>query len=679
VLSRRRFGAALGSATGVFLSGCSGDGDSDATTDDRSDPEADRIRVSVADEPTAWETLRVRVYHWGEPATSASVYLDETEVPQDIGAHGRTGQWDIEVPPRESIHLSVYLPNELVWERAYDVQIDCDNYPVTDDWFSLFHNTSSIDEVQFNPHRPGTSPAIDAVFAPYAGFDSQARQFLPHLLTDWHHDGGRMVATVREDVTWETGDAVDAADVAFQWEILLASDHVAADLLTGVAVVEEYEVAFEYPEETDPRVVEHAVLHERADHPPADWEPVHSGDVAPAALDVPEPTASGPLTVTGTGDPQADDPLTARFYEPRSRVDGAAVSPATRGAVNWSGYEVLDALDNPRAAMISLIVGEIDGSDPSQYWWSQRNQFTDSDDYRSFESPGVGGLALWFDHTSDPWTDRAVRRAIATALAPRVATESAEAPDLLVSPSQTGLPEPTRSAWFEADVPDGFDSANRDPARARDLLAAAGHEADDLSATIAAPDRHRYTRSTVVQSMADQLEDFGVDVDLRLLSRSEYPPTTAEGFDLLALPRGTHRRQFHPNFAYRYQLAGDPGTPPALSGYADWTDSPEIRLDGEDVSIHRRLDDLARAGDDSRTATAVRDLAKVVNRDVPFVEVYQRPDRTYVHDRWDSPSEGPDTRTEHPLFWLPIQNENRYGEVDCGGGLLKPAGSESPG
>lgn len=681
-LTRRRFAAAVGAVGVAPVAGCSGDGDTDGqaneggeeTEGEERDQGTNATNSSGSDSDDAVPETTVELFGYrqtgremgviarsdGDPLSDAPVYLRASDESRGdpIGHTGADGRLAFLVPDQDAFWIQVVPDGAATGERSVQALDSCQSVSHLDEWFRTMQAVDPVGEVEYNPHEY-TTPAMDGLFVPYARYDRSDGTFLPYLVADWTHEDDAMVASMREGITWENGEPVDAEALVFQWEILLEMDHPASRILTGVSATDTYEVRFEYEPGTNPNAVEHAVLHERADHPPADWQPVHDGDVAPADLEISEPTASGPLVLTDVTDEY-------RQYEVRNALDDVPDFVPACGQYNFRGYRVRYG-ENIQDLQQAMIARDADGvsvmtdSDQREYYPRQVVELS---------TPSPRGYGLLFNHDREPWNDRRVRKALAHSIDfERVVGDTN---DLVMTPPdrQMGLLEPAATDRIDDDTRDELNAYEYDPDRAQSLLEEAGYELGEMEPTV--PYLRGYVDTAVLtDGVFEQLWDVGWNPERQPVTPEELQSIERQGaFDVLSTYYVTEPHQFAPYFAFEHTLYGREGTPASVSGYASADEGATVEIDGDTVDVRDRIEELERTTDADRRDDIVADLARVVNEDLPYVQIGQRRSQTFLdEEQWGIPEESPHLHTERPHWWLPLVQE-RLDRVDSPG-LLK--------
>lgn len=649
-LSRRQLGASAVTGVAALASWRLLSGDAEDDEEEEDDEDAYRLVDAETDVVVAVEGGFVK----GAEVEMRATRDEEPVADADVGIEGRTvGQTDadgrasVQVPLADAIEVSLTRRDDVLFDESVTTERPANSDDHWFGWFDTAQHQFPVESFQYNPRRrDGRTSAMAGLFAPYAEFDCERGEFLPYLFEEWWHEDGRMVASMREDVTWETGEPVDADAIVFQWELLLDEDEKWG-FVTDVAATGDYEVAFHYEPGTNRGVVEHAVLHERADLPRTDWESVRDDDavsLGERALET--PTASGPLTLHRRTEDYHE-------YAVRNLLESVPDHPAG-DHFNWNGYRMGYREDQSRIGR-AVRQRELDGVHDLSASYYNLERYPDA--VETVTVPEAFGLGLWFDHGSEPWDDRAVRQAFACSIDTAWVVESVRSRQFRPHTVQTGLTDTARDQWFDESDLAEFDRYERDADRAERLLADAGLEFGDVQPELVVPERWSGWLG-LVDGIANELRRVGWDVDLVRVG-SEYWSRRRDGeFDVVAAPYVDAVEHHHPYFGFRHQLAGEAGTPADWSNYVGAEGeaaAPVVDVDGESVDLRATLQNLARTNDSDEQSAAVETLARVVNRDLPYVHVTQRYRQLAIdREKWSLPEGSRHLQTRRPLWWLPL-------------------------
>lgn len=491
------------------------------------------------------------------------------------------------------------------------------------------------------------------LFAQWTQYLIDDDEFHPHLVQEWEHDGGEMTLTLSEEFTWGSGDDVTAEDLVFQLEVFEAADQPIWQFIDSAEATGDYELTVSYPEGTNTDLVEYALLGELAAFSPEDFEGENWED-DPVSVEVENPDPSGPLALTEHNDDYSQT-------EPRDGLDDFA-DHHLADRYNWDGYRIEHRSDN-NSAHQSLISGETDG---------QHSLFTPPDvlgefpdDIHEFNVPGGFGMAIWFNHETEPWDQREVRQALYHSIdRESVITAVGESTKISHHPAPTGLTWASVENWLGDTEPEGFTVYERDVDRAEELLDEAGYEMGDLEIELAYPQTWS-DWATAAQTVVDHLNEAGWNASGD--PRDEGPGSYAGGDPDLFVDQHTEGgapRMNHPYFSLDYILRNR--LRDTESHFANYP--TEVEIDGETVDIEAELQTLATTGDEAEQEAIVERLARVVNEDVPCIYVMEKYEQSFINgDRFDIPDgDSPHFSSYWPMWWLPKVDESLGGYDEPG-------------
>ena len=253
-----------------------------------------------------------------------------------------------------------------------------------------------------NPLVPDSlRPAQYGIYEPLFIYSTTNGEFSPWLASEWSYndDGSVLTFTLREGVTWSDGEAFDAEDVAFTFNLL--RDNSALSGSSGVRAALDYVESFEA---TDPTTVTVTfsqpfspalyAIGQQAIVPQHIWSTIDD----PVTFANEDPVGTGPFTEIGVFRPQYWELLKNPNYWQAGlpKIEGLAYpsygsnDAGTLGLINddfdWMGMFVPDVEDSFVA------------QDPEHlaYWF-----------------PAVSGVVgLFFNTTKAPFDNADVRKAI---------------------------------------------------------------------------------------------------------------------------------------------------------------------------------------------------------------------------------------------------------------------------
>ncbi|GAB3039541.1 ABC transporter substrate-binding protein [Natronobiforma cellulositropha] len=518
-----------------------------------------------------------------------------------------------------------------------------------------------IETIQYNPHDPvafaGNHETL--LYEPFASYDVDAREWIPHGLESWEFDDDEVLLQLRDDLTWSDGTAVTADDLLTQFVLAFVADDDVWEHLAGVTAVDETTFTLSLAEPVNESSFEFLLL-DRTINTPAHvfaefFDRLNDGEEVDAvgndlrSFELEEPVASGPFEL---------EERTAEYVRYATRETHPRAS-----AIGVDGFTV-EQRSSVAGHVDDLLEGTLDGLDHLLVSTHELESIPDT--VTELHHPGTFGYGLAFNHADDHVGRREVRQAIALAIHTDFVADRAD-PRLTAVPSvPAGLASSITDAVLGEDL-EQFDPYDHDCPRATSLLESAGYErtADGswvdstgapLSLTI------QYTSGwaewqVATDTIASQLRDFGMDVTLAPAERGLLESTLSDGdFQVTALEWNTAGvAGFNPAASLAFQLRNrhfDSST--SFLNYPDTVEVPA--MDGSDT-MEVDLDaafDLLETAPESQADAIVRDLAWVVNQDLPMLPIYDDVRQVLVRsDRWTVPDEVHSITDQRQLLsWL---------------------------
>ncbi|MFP8952462.1 ABC transporter substrate-binding protein [Natrialbaceae archaeon A-arb3/5] len=496
------------------------------------------------------------------------------------------------------------------------------------------------------------------LFAQWTQYLIDDDEFHPHLIEEWTHEDGEMTLTLSEEFTWGSGDELTAEDLAFQLEVFEAANQPVWEFIDDAEATDEYELTITYPEGTNTDLIDYSLLGYQAAYSPENFEDEDWED-DPAGIEIDDPDPSGPVALTEHND-------TYSQTEPRDGLEEYADHHLAE-RYNWAGYRI-EFRDGNNAAHDSFIADEIDGQHSLFAPPDVLEEFPD--DVREFQVPGGFGMAIWFDHETEPWDQREVRQALYHSIdRESVITSVGESTKISHHPAPTGLTWATVDDWLGSSEPDGFTTYDYDPDRAEELLAEAGYEMDEIEIELTYPQTWS-DWATAAQTVVDHLNEAGWDASGD--PRSEGPGGYAgAGPDIFVdqHTEGGAPRMNHPYFSLDYILRNR--LRDTDSHFANYP--TEVEIDGETIDVEDELQLLTQTEDQSDQEEIVERLARVVNEDVPCIYIMEKYEQSFINEtRFEIPEEeSPHFSSYWPMWWLPKVDDSLDGYDTPG--LLKAA------
>ncbi|MDJ1434633.1 ABC transporter substrate-binding protein [Halostagnicola sp. A-GB9-2] len=523
-------------------------------------------------------------------------------------------------------------------------------------WFNTAQVEHEVGQYQYNPHEwGGFTHASFGLFDEYAQYLVGEDEFYPHFVEEWETDEGEMTLHLRDDYTWGNGDDITADDIVMQLEIGEALDSNLWEFADDVEATDDHTVVISYSEGTNTDIIEHTVLNESLDHPPADWVEIHEAiqngdDVDIFGHEIEEPTPSGPIELSNTTD---------SYHEYTIRDDHPLADN-----YDWEGYRMEYRSEN-QAAHQSFQQQDLDGihslfADPEIM-----DTFPDS--LEEIQIPGGFGFGVAFNYDDEHYGDREVRQAFMHALDRDLVIENIGESTSIKHDAPTGLTAVANDEWF-GDPTDQYEPYEHDLDRVEELLESAGYErnGDDIwerdgevleANIIVASSWSDWV--TMASTCADQLSQAGFDSSADTRGEGAWYELMADGdFQVTAYghTQGGDPAMNHPFFALRWKLLNrEHDSDSSFYNYPEEVTVPEMDGDGEmTVDFNEEFEALAATNDEAEMQEIVERLAWVVNQDVPLAIIQEKYEQTFIdREMWDIPDESEHFQSYWPLWWLP--------------------------
>ncbi|HEX7002958.1 MAG TPA: glutathione ABC transporter substrate-binding protein [Trueperaceae bacterium] len=326
---------------------------------------------------------------------------------------------------------------------------------------------------------------------------TESGEAVPDLAESWEisEDGTQYTFQLRPGVTFHDGAPLNAQAVKASFERLLAEDRDTSasayfkPIVESVEVVDDLTVRFTLNEPFAPFL---NTLAHPAGH-----------IVSPLAIEqYGEELGMHPV---GTGPYQFSEWVRGERLV-LERFDDYFEGPAPMAAIE---YRII-----PEAATRVALLETDEADIILRVTPDEAKRLAQNPEIKLETTPTARAMFMAINMTREPFDDKRVRQAINHAVNVReiiTALFGEEVPQLdsPLAPGVFGY-NPTRTYEF-------------DPERARELLAEAGYEAGDISIDLWSPSGRYVQDATVAQAVAQQLEAFGFDVNLRLFGDfSEY-------------------------------------------------------------------------------------------------------------------------------------------------------------
>jgi peptide/nickel transport system substrate-binding protein len=506
-------------------------------------------------------------------------------------------------------------------------------------------------DAQFNPYNPKqyAGHAASLLFEPWATYVPADRSFAPRLLTDWTVEGTEGSLTIHEEARWHDGSPVTSRDLVTQLKLDEFVGRAVWDSLESVSQDGEKTVAFALKQEVNSEILHHLLFARRASVPHSKFEQhlqalqdatteSETDDAKQALISekITDPVGSGPFALT--------DVNTQKYQYELSE-----------------GHRYSDRINYPRFAMKHL-------SSNQERWSALKSDsidgggaFTPPNVLKTFPEhvemvggPSFWGMGLAFNHEHPVWGKRTARQAVAHVINRASVAEASggrlKIPVELIcglwNRSDQGV-YPDQVSEYLGDSKSQFNAYAPSTEEATRLFEEAGLEKKDgtwkgpdggtLQVPVKAPAGWSDWISGA-QSLVGELKKFGLKANLTTVESSSFSGQIADSdFDLAtwywadSIP--------YPYFTFQQQVASQEAH--EYYNYPKEVTVPEVaNPSGQSITVDvdQRVTELGQTTDEARAKEIVRELAWVVNQDLPILAIQQKMAQWFVtSDDWQYP------------------------------------------
>ncbi len=273
--------------------------------------------------------------------------------------------------------------------------------------------------------------------------------------------------------------------------------------------------------------------------------------------------------------------------------------------------------------------------------------------YRIIRPPIYSGGALYVNHKIEALANKEVRQAMAYAINKEenafiTLAESAKAPICMC-----GFSDNLVDLWLSEDVQSALNPYNQDLEMAEELMTGAGFTRDDDGVWMDGDgNRMEYEikvaaefadHSASAENVAEQLTNFGINVEVRGINFQQMPIDVNEGNYQLAM-RGWGAGNPHPQFSYELNFTQHNAAFSGVgsgSGAVGSVDNPGMYFDMNvstesvgDLNISELLQQAGTGGDAEAQKEVLGTLALAYNELLPQIPLYERYGNNPVPSRY---------------------------------------------
>ncbi len=531
-----------------------------------------------------------------------------------------------------------------------------------DVWFET-GNWNDPTSVQFNPYNPASlgGQLENAVWEEFAKYNIETGEWVSWAAANWDIAEDSVTLEIRDDLVWNNGEDVTAEDVVTGMRLQEYQDGEIWDFAESVEAPDDTTVEISLEGSANSEIVRWVLLTGNINASQEEYgeylERLEDGEDEDevmselASWNNREPITCGPFEFSD--EDSTNQYMAAPAFDDHPDADN----------INFSGYHMYQRSSN-EAYHSSLINGEFDGLlslfVPAELIDAQ---FPDTVD--EIQIPGTFGAGIHFNHDHDVFGQREVRQAIAFATDWELAAQNADPSSKQVPEVPCGITTAAIQDYLGDDI-DDFESYDQDQERAAELLEEAGFEqdgdtwvdenGDPISATVIYPSGWS-DFVAAAETVVSQLNDFGFELELEGQERGTLEENLGNSdFELANFEWNEGAVQFnHPYYSLRHNLQNRQlNSEESFFKYPESVEVPARDGDGTmEVDLVQRLNDLASEADEDAANEIIKELAWVVNQDLPIMPVQSKFEQSFLsNDGWEYPDpESEEMQALWPLYW----------------------------
>ena len=498
------------------------------------------------------------------------------------------------------------------------------------------------------------------LFERFAAYNFETQEFVLAGLDSWSFEGETVTLTLRDDLTWDTGDDVTAGDVITQFRLMKKTNATLWDFAESVEQGEDDKtVVITLKRPSNPEIIKHTLAN--GDLRIHGYQPVFNEFLDKEASAIQQfeweedVHGNGPFNYESKTDQAWTLSRNEEFYN--------------ADQVQFTEYQLLNRQDNT-ALQQGLMGKELDVV--TSLFAPPKIVANFPDSVEEIPLPAKWGYGIMFNHDDPVFGKRKVRQAVAHVINRQQVAENAGPRTKDPAPKVTGIAPGDQESWL-GDTYDSFEGYGMDTTqseKAASLLREAGYSksngtwkdenGDTIGGSYVTP--AGWTDwTTATNTVVDQLNSFGFDFEIKSVPGGDYFGTYIESnFTMGAfywLPGGA--RSSFPYFPLRWQMqipdvdgghnfpSGEQ-TVPAMDGSGDMTLNPL-----------EEIQSVATTQDEAEVSETVKRVAWHHNHNIPVLGLVGKLDQSWLTDSsWNIPSEDDPARgVKWPSHWLPKQGK----------------------
>ena len=494
---------------------------------------------------------------------------------------------------------------------------------------------------------------------PLVKWHPEREEYISMILEEWELSEEKMTMTITDGYTWHNGDDLTADDVATSLQLELWFGFSVSEYASSVEATDDTTVELTLKDQFNQNVLEHELFGgtwvNKPPHVYEEWisrfqdasgeEEMKSVQEELATWELTEPFGNGPFKVDS-------------MNEQRMKLVPHDGHPAS-DAINFDSY-TLEYITTNQNVWQSIRSGNVDGV-PSTFAPQQVVQSFPDHVVQTLH-PSYTGFALHFNHEHPDFGKRAVRQAAANVVNRTQVAENSGASTKTPVEVVNGLMPSTQDEWLQ-DSTDAFTAYGTDTEAATQLLQDAGYQRQ--GGTWTGPDgpieATLITRAdfsdwvTASQTIASQLKNFGMNVQLQTMEGATFDSTYEKGNYELA-GNGWGGGGPYPLFAFENVFDEEARS---MTNYPAEVTVPEVGSDSGELTVNfpELLSSLNQSGEND--VEGFRKLAWTFNQDLPVLPIQEKQNQSFISTNgWDVPAkDDPVMSVPTPPFWLPKVGE----------------------
>ncbi|MFC6975239.1 ABC transporter substrate-binding protein [Halomicroarcula sp. GCM10025709] len=498
------------------------------------------------------------------------------------------------------------------------------------------------------------------LFERFAAYNFSTQEFELAGLSDWSFEGTTVTLTLRDDLAWDTGDAVTAADVILQFRLMKKTGATLWDFAESVEQGEDDKtVVINLERPSNPEIIKHTLAN--GDLRIHGYRPVYEEFLDKDAAAIQQFAweedihGNGPFSFESKNDQAWTLSRNDEFYDADN--------------INFTGYELLNRQDNT-ALQQGLMGGGLDVV--TSLFAPPKIVANFPDRVEEVTLPAKWGYGVLFNHDDEHFGKRKVRQAVAHVINRQQVADNAGPRTKDPAPKVTGIAPADQESWL-GDAYGNFEGYGMDATqseKAASLLRDAGYSksggtwqdsnGNALGGSYVTP--AGWTDwTTATNTVVDQLNAFGFDFEINSLPGGDYFGAYIESnFTMGAfywLPGGA--RSSFPYFPLRWQM-----TNPDIDGGHNFPEGDHTvpAMDGSGEMTLNPLEEIqsvATTQDEAAVSETVTRVAWHHNQTLPMLGLVGKFDQSWLTDaEWDVVSKDDAARgVKWPSHWLPKQGK----------------------